>query len=61
MILRPCKCGATPAIKEAERYKIRTMRLECPCGRRGAALMYTKPEDRARMLQAAADGWNLAE
>jgi hypothetical protein len=68
MTLRPCTairpdgktCGATPALTESERYGINIMRLECQCGNRGATLMYSKPEDRARMKQAAEDGWNLA-
>jgi hypothetical protein len=57
---RPCHCGATPTLTESERYGIKLMRLECPCGNHGATLFYIKPEDRLRMAQAAWDGWNLA-
>lgn len=60
MILIPCRCGATPTLTEAERYNIQIMRLECSCGNRGATLLYSKLEDRAKMRQAAWDGWNLA-
>ncbi len=58
---RPCPCGSTPALTEREQSGIQIMRLVCPCGRSGASLMYTKPGDRARMAQAAWDGWNLAD
>jgi hypothetical protein len=44
---------------EFERYRIHILRIECPCGQHGATLMFTKPADRDRMKQAAADGWNL--
>lgn len=57
---RPCPCGCTPTLKESESSGIQIIRLECACGERSACLMYTKPEDRARMIQAAWDGWNLA-
>lgn len=57
---RPCPCGSTPTLTESERYGIQIMRLECRCGKPGAALLYTKPEDRAKMQQAAWDGWNLS-
>lgn len=60
MTLRPCHCGATPILVESEKYSIHIMRLECRCGHRGATLMYSKPSDRAKMQQAAWDGWNLA-
>lgn len=66
MTLRPCTahlpagiCGQLPAITESERSGIQILRVECKCGAHGATLMYSKPQDRARMLQAAADGWNL--
>lgn len=59
-VSRPCPCGATPTLAESERYKIHIMRLECQCGKRGATLMYSKPHDRAKMQQAAWDGWNLS-
>lgn len=54
-------CGSTPRLTESERYDIQVMRLECSCGRRGATLMYTKPAERAKMQQAAWDGWNLSD
>lgn len=57
---RPCKCGSAPVLAEREQRGIQIMRLECTCGRRGATLMYTKPDDREKMAQAAWDGWNLA-
>lgn len=57
---RPCRCGLTPTLTESERYRIQIMRLECKCGNHGATLMYSRPEDRAKMQQAAWDGWNLA-
>lgn len=58
---RPCPCGATPALTERVQHGVNIMRLVCPCGRSGASLMYTKAEDRAKMAQAAWDGWNLAD
>jgi hypothetical protein len=58
---RPCQCGSTPELTEREQYAIQIMRLECPCGKHGATLMYTKPEDRLKMAQAAWDGWNLSD
>lgn len=60
MILRPCKCGATPTLTESERHGIQIMRLECKCGNRGGTLLFTKHEQREKMKQAAEDGWNLA-
>lgn len=61
---RPCTCGSTPELTEATHdckpVPIQQMRLVCACGRKGAVLFYTKPEDRAKMQQAAWDGWNLA-
>lgn len=49
-----------PKLTEREQYGIQIMRLECACGKRGASLFYTKPQDRKKMAQAAWDGWNLA-
>jgi hypothetical protein len=57
----PCQCGSTPAFVHSQHGATRMMRLACNCGNRGAALLYTKPEDRARMVQAGIDGWNLAD
>lgn len=57
---KQCKCGSTPKLTEREQYGIQIMRLECACGKHGATLMYTKPEDRLKMAQAARDGWNLS-
>jgi hypothetical protein len=59
--IAPCKCGQTPEPKQSIQYGIRILRLECACGRHGATLMYTKPEDAAKIGQAAIDGWNLAD
>lgn len=59
--VRQCPCGSTPTLTEREQSGIQIMRLVCACGKHGATLMYTKPEDRARMAQAAIDGWNLAD
>lgn len=61
MTLIPCKCGSAPAAKESAQSGINIIRVECACKRHGATLMYTKPADRERTLQAAADGWNLAD
>lgn len=58
--IRRCRCGATPAFQQGQRAGIRTLQLVCACGARGATLLYTRPEDKARMRQAAVDGWNLA-
>lgn len=57
--IRPCKCGQTPVLTEREQCGIHIMQLRCQCGQHGATLMYTKPEDRARVMQAALDGWNI--
>lgn len=54
-----CRCGQLPQITESMVKLVNVLRIECACGRRGATLMYTKPGDRDRMVQAAADGWNL--
>ena len=59
--MKPCPCGSTPTLAESVRYDIQIMRLECRCGKHGSTLMYTRPEDRAKMAQAAWDGWNLAD
>lgn len=59
--MKPCPCGCTPTLTEREQNGIQIMRLECACGRHGATLMYTRPEQRAQMAQAAWDGWNLTE
>jgi hypothetical protein len=60
MTAKLCPCGSTPTLTEREQHDIQIMRLECACGRHGATLMYTMPEDRARMQQSAWDGWNLS-
>lgn len=54
-----CPCGSMPTLTESVQPGIRIMRLECACGRHGATLMYTRPDDRARIAQAAWDGWRL--
>ena len=59
--MKPCRCGSTPTLVESSQPGIRIMRLECKCGQHGATLLYTKPQDRARMAQAAWDGWNLSD
>jgi|GEM_PF-4861008 len=59
MTIRPCRCGQIPQITETTVKQIHMIRVKCACGEQGAALLYTKPEDRARMVQAAWDGWNL--
>lgn len=67
MTLRPCSCGHIPSIirtsdkpaVSAPRI-INIVRVTCQCGKLGACLYFTKEEDRERMEQAAADGWNLA-
>jgi hypothetical protein len=60
---RPCPCGSTPTLTEKQHdckpAPIHEMRLVCDCGKKGAVLYYTKPEDRLRMVQTAWDGWNL--
>lgn len=48
-------------LTESQHGHIHIMQLVCRCGNHGATLMYTKPEDRARMQQAAWDGWALCE
>lgn len=61
---RPCSCGSTPELTEkvhdCRPAPIQIMQLVCACDRKGAVLMYTKPEDRLRMVQVAWDGWNMA-
>lgn len=61
---RPCPCGHAPALTEGQKEVfgqiIYTMRLECACGKQGALLFYTKPEQRGITQQVAWDGWNLA-
>jgi hypothetical protein len=57
--IRPCKCGHTPIFVHSKHGDTRMMRLTCACGAKGAALLYTKPKDFDRMVQAAIDGWNL--
>ena len=58
---RPCSCGQLPAITEKTVSDIHIIRLECACGKHGATLMFTKREQRDKMVQAAWDGWNLAD
>jgi Holliday junction resolvase-like predicted endonuclease len=60
MISRPCKCGAIPQITERTVSMLQVVEVKCACGESGkAAVSYIKPQDRARSMQAAADGWNL--
>lgn len=61
MIRRPCKCGSLPVIGERVHGRIHMLQVQCECGARGVCMMFTKPEDRAKMKQAAEDGWNIAE
>lgn len=59
--IRPCQCGSTPKFLTCHDGPDTLIQLTCTCGRTGAALTYTRPEDKARMVQAGIDGWNLAE
>lgn len=61
MILRLCKCGATPNFSERAAGLVQIVQVVCQCGRHGTTLMFTQERDRERMKQAAADGWNLAD
>jgi len=61
MTIRPCKCGATPKFSRRQSGVIYIIRLECKCGRHGATLMFSKPDDRLKMERAAVDGWNIGE
>jgi hypothetical protein len=58
--IRPCKCSATPKFLTCHDGPGVLIQLTCTCDRKGAALIYTRPEDRDRMVQAGIDGWNLA-
>lgn len=60
MTLIPCKCGATPKFLTCHDGPDVSLQLACTCGRMGVVITYTKPEDRARVVQAAVDGWNLS-
>ncbi|MDM5176176.1 hypothetical protein PO883_03090 [Massilia sp. DJPM01] len=60
MSLRARRCNATPTLTERFADAVQIVKLECTCGAHGATLMYTKPEDRTKMIQAAEDGWNLS-
>jgi hypothetical protein len=57
--LRKCKCGYTPVFRQGKSGDVGMLQLVCACGETGAVLMYTKPEDKERMVQAGIDGWNL--
>jgi hypothetical protein len=59
--IRPCQCGSTPSFAESAKRGARILRLECTCGHHGATLLYCPPATREQMMQAAVDGWNLAE
>jgi hypothetical protein len=60
--LAPCKCGAMPRFRAGQVGLTYTLQLYCEASGQavGAFLTYTKPEDKARMVQAGIDGWNLA-
>jgi hypothetical protein len=58
--IRPCKCGATPKFLTCHDGPDVLLQLACACGQKGAPLTCTRPEDRARVEQAAVDGWNMA-
>lgn len=60
--IHPCQCGQTPAYVHTSHSggAIQQLRLTCVCGHKGAALLYSKPEDEAYMRQAGIDGWNMA-
>jgi hypothetical protein len=60
MILRPCRCGKLPTITQRKLVMMHVVQVKCPCGEHGSPVTYIKPEDEARTVQAAADGWNLA-
>lgn len=61
MTIRPCKCGSTPEFDRSISGSVYIIQLRCKCGRHGATLMFTKPDDRLKMEQAAVDGWNMGE
>jgi hypothetical protein len=60
MTINPCICGATPALTDRTQAGVHILRIECPCGRHGGSVFYSKPEDEARTRQATVDGWNLS-
>lgn len=57
---KPCRCGGTPAFARDRWGNIRMLQLRCPCGNRGATLMFTRAAHAAGARQVAVDGWNLA-
>jgi hypothetical protein len=59
-IIRPCQCGTIPKFREGQVGSTHWLQLFCGDQPVGAFLAYTKPEDKARMMQAGIDGWNLA-
>lgn len=62
MTIRPCAapCGQIPSVIRRTVKGINSVQVECACGKHGAAVLFTKPEQRAWAEQAALDGWNLA-
>lgn len=54
-----CKCGETPAVTNTLHGRINVLRIECQCGKKGAALFYTNPRLEGWARQAAIDGWDL--
>lgn len=60
IFIRPCPCGNSPKFAKWPYANGHCLQLRCPCRKPcGAVLWYSKPEDEARMLQAAIDGWNI--
>jgi hypothetical protein len=59
MTLTPCQCGAVPEFESKSRYGIYSVQVVCKCGKHSASVLFSKPAERDKCVQAVADGWNL--
>lgn len=59
-LVLPCKCGRMATLYEGKLDEVNhLLQIICACGIKGAALTYQKPDDRARTMWAACDGWRI--
>jgi len=56
--MKPCSCGRSPVMITTIRARVRTVRVECLCGKTTGLIAWTKPKDTLPMKEAVAEVWD---
>ena len=56
--MKSCSCGRSPVMVTTIRARVRTARVECPCGKTTGLVAWTKPKDTLEMKEAVAVVWD---